>query len=416
MRSLSRIRILSIATLCCGSASQAAEQSGFIEGSSANLVLRNFYINRAYTNDAHPQNKAEEWTQSFILDYRSGFTEGPVGFGVDVLGKLAIKLDGGRGTTGTLIPVRDDGRPADDFGRLGVAAKMRISKTELKVGELMPNTPVLAADDGRAIPQTFEGALLTSKEFDRLTLSAGQFRRSAARNDDSMEKLTLNQVSGFTSDRFNLAGGDYLINENRTLLRAWYGELEDIYGQKYLAVYHTQPLNEQVSLNAKLQYYWGDETGSAKAGDLDNRTFSSLVGVQAGAHTVSVGLQKISGDNGWFKVGNAAAGILVNDTFNNSYDNPHEKSWQVRYDLNFAPYGVPGLSFMTRYLKGTHVQTAQVDDGTEYGRESELAYVFQSGAFKDLSLRWRQSTLRRDFGTNEYDEHRLIINYPISLL
>jgi hypothetical protein len=67
-----------------------------------------------------PQGKAEEWTQSFILDARSGFTQGTVGFGVDVLGLYSVKLDGGKGTTGThLLPVHDDGRPADDFGRLG---------------------------------------------------------------------------------------------------------------------------------------------------------------------------------------------------------------------------------------------------------------------------------------------------------
>ncbi|MFS2162105.1 OprD family outer membrane porin, partial [Pseudomonas sp. Pseusp122] len=55
-------------------------------------------------------------------------------------------------------------------------------------------------------------------------------------------------------------------------------------------------------------------------------------------------------------------------------------------------------------------------DGKEWGRESELAYVFQSGTFKNLSLRWRNSSIRRDFSTNEFDENRIFISYPISLL
>ena len=75
-----------------------AEESGFVEGAKATLNLRNFYINRNFTNPANPQSKAEEWTQSFILDAKSGFTQGPVGFGVDVLGLLSVKLDGGKGT------------------------------------------------------------------------------------------------------------------------------------------------------------------------------------------------------------------------------------------------------------------------------------------------------------------------------
>ncbi len=50
------------------------------------------------------------------------------------------------------------------------------------------------------------------------------------------------------------------------------------------------------------------------------------------------------------------------------------------------------------------------------GRESELAYVVQSGALKSLSVRWRNSSVRKDFSTHEFDENRMFINYPLSLL
>ncbi|MCE0461714.1 OprD family outer membrane porin, partial [Pseudomonas uvaldensis] len=52
----------------------------------------------------------------------------------------------------------------------------------------------------------------------------------------------------------------------------------------------------------------------------------------------------------------------------------------------------------------------------EWGRESELAYTVQSGALKNLNVKWRNSSLRRDFSTNEFDENRIFISYPISLL
>ncbi|MBL0841364.1 OprD family outer membrane porin, partial [Pseudomonas mediterranea] len=35
---------------------------------------------------------------------------------------------------------------------------------------------------------------------------------------------------------------------------------------------------------------------------------------------------------------------------------------------------------------------------------------------KNLNVKWRNSTLRRDFSTNEFDENRLIVSYPMSLL
>ncbi|PBI97819.1 Porin-like protein NicP precursor [Pseudomonas ogarae] len=88
----------------------------------------------------------------------------------------------------------------------------------------------------------------------------------------------------------------------------------------------------------------------------------------------------------------------------------------MRHDFNFAAVGVPGLTLMNRYISGDNVHTATVDDGKEWGRESELAYTVQSGALKSLNVKWRNSTMRRDYSTNEFDENRLIVSYPISLL
>ena len=45
-----------------------------------------------------------------------------------------------------------------------------------------------------------------------------------------------------------------------------------------------------------------------------------------------------------------------------------------------------------------------------------MAYTVQSGTLKNLNLKWRNSTMRRDFSNNEFDENRLIISYPLSLL
>ena len=52
----------------------SAEAEGFLDDSKATLNLRNAYFNRNFVNPANPQGKAEEWTQNFILDAKSGFT------------------------------------------------------------------------------------------------------------------------------------------------------------------------------------------------------------------------------------------------------------------------------------------------------------------------------------------------------
>ncbi len=394
----------------------AGSAAGFLDDASANLNLRNFYINRNFTNPAYPQSKAEEWTQSFILDARSGFTQGPVGFGVDALGLLSVKLDGGKGTAGTqLLPIGSDGRPVDDFGRLAVAGKMKVSETEVKIGEWMPVLPILRSDDGRSLPQTFQGGQVTSQEIAGLNLYGGQFRQNSPRNDASMEDMFMQGKAAFTSDRFNFVGGEYSFNDKRTMIGVWNAQLKDIYQQQYLQIVHSQPLGAW-TLGANLGYFWGSEDGSARAGDLDNRTASALLSAKYGGSTFYVGLQKLTGDDAWMRVNGTSGGTLANDSYNSSFDNAREKSWQLRHDYNFVALGVPGLTLMNRYISGDDVHVGAVSDGKEWGRESELAYTVQSGPLKSFNVKWRNSSIRRDYSTNEFDENRLIISYPLGLL
>ncbi|MBK5530057.1 OprD family porin [Pseudomonas sp. TH06] len=394
----------------------AAEEAGFVEGAKVNLNLRNFYINRNFTNPTKAQGKAEEWTQNFILDAKSGFTQGTVGFGMDVLGLYSVKLDGGKGTGGTqLLPLDHDGRPADNFGRTNVAFKAKLSQTEVKVGEWMPVLPILRSDDGRSLPQTFRGGQITSKEIDGLTLYGGQFRANSPRDDSSMSDMSMFGKAAFTSDRFNFQGGEYVFNDKRTQIGVWNAELKDIYSQQYVNLIHSQPLDDW-TLGANLGFFYGKDDGSARAGDLDNKTWSGMFSARYGGNTFYVGLQKLTGDSAWMRVNGTSGGTLANDSYNSSYDNAQERSWQVRHDYNFVALGIPGLTLMNRYISGDNVHTGTVTDGKEWGRESELGYTVQSGALKDLNVRWRNSTMRRDFSNNEFDENRLIVSYPISLL
>ncbi|CAE6915875.1 Porin-like protein GalP [Pseudomonas marincola] len=416
MKHYPRISALALACSTATVIPTAVHAAGFVDDAKVTLNSRNYYINRNFVDSNASQNYAEEWTQSFILDAKSGFTEGTVGFGLDTLGMLAVKLDGGRGTAGTaLLPVHDDGRPADEFGRLAVAAKARISSTELKVGEWMPVLPILRADDGRSLPQTFQGGQLTSQEISGLTLYGGQFRKNSPRNDASMEDMSMNGKGAFTSDRFNFAGGEFTFNDKRTVVGVWYNELEDIYQQQFFNLVHNQPIGNWV-LGANLGYFTGKENGNALAGNLDNDTAYGLFSAKTGSHGFYVGLQQLNGDSAWMRVNGTSGGTLANDSFNNSYDNAEERSWQVRYDFNFAGVGIPGLTLMNRYISGDHVKVGSIDNGKEWGRESELAYTVQSGSFKSLNVKWRNSSLRQDFASRDMDENRIIINYPLNLL
>ena len=93
-----------------------------------------------------------------------------------------------------------------------------------------------------------------------------------------------------------------------------------------------------------------------------------------------------------------------------------------------APYGVQGLTFMTRYVSGDDIDGTKVDSSSAYrnrygedGKHHELnleaKYVVQAGPAKNLSLRLRQAWHRANAAQGEGDlsDLRLIVEYPISV-
>lgn len=292
--------VLSMALVSSFSAGALAAEAGFIEDTTATLQARNYYFSRDFSDivGANRQSKAEEWAQGFILNVKSGYTQGPVGFGVDVIGLLGLKLDSGPDRVNTgLLPVKDDGRAANDYSRLEAALKVRYSKTEIKVGELQPNVPVLAFSDIRLLPPSYQGASISSSEINGLTLQGGHLNSTSLRNEAGDEKMQAmlghvpqRQVS---SDGFNFAGGDYAFNDKRSSVSAWYGQLEDIYNQRFLGLKHSQPTGDWI-LGANIGYYDSREDGKKLLGNIDNQAFFSLLSAKRGGHTFYVGYQGCS--------------------------------------------------------------------------------------------------------------------------
>lgn len=399
-----------------------AQNEGFIAGASATLQARNYYFSRDFSDivGANQQSKAEEWAQGFILRANSGYTVGTVGVGVDLLGQLGIKLDSGGGRINTgLLPADSDGKAPDTFSRLGAALKLRLSQTELKIGEQTPNLPVLTFSDIRLLPPTYQGASIVSREIDGLTLQVGQFRSGSLLNEAGDDKMRaklghLPQLAGNAeSDRFNYASAEYAFNDKRTSVAVWYAQLEDIYNQRYYNLKHSEPVGDWV-LGANIGFYDSEEDGDRLLGRIDNRALYSLLSAKHGGHTFYVGYQAMYGDDAFPRVFNNVS-PLGNEVPTYEFAGADERSWQVRHDYDFAALGIPGLLTTVRYITGDNVDTGLGFEGKEWERDLDIGYTVQSGALKDLNIRVRNVTARSNYRT-DIDENRLIFNYTWTLL
>lgn len=392
-------------------------QADFIEDSSATLQTQNIYLNRDF-REGDGQSKRDEWSQGFLLNIESGFTEGTVGFGLDAIGMLGVKLDSGGGRAGTdLLPVQDDGGTPDEFSRLGLTAKTRISETELRFGTHLPEMPIVTASDSRTLPQLFEGGTLTSRDIESLTLIGGRFDKVIDRASTNSQELQLNNKnSRFSSaaeaDHLTFAGARYDFSEQLT--GTYYAaELDDIYRQHFFNLQVAYPLGEESALTADLRLMISDDTGAANAGKIDNQAWNGMVGYSLGGHKLSLAYQQMRGDTGYAYV-DGSNPYLVNFVQINDFANADERSWQARYDYNFASLGIPGLTFLTRYVSGDNAEYAGGSNGSEWERDIELKYVVQTGPLKNVAVRMRNAMFRSDFA-RDADENRLIVSYSLPI-
>lgn len=392
---------------------------GFLDDSKGSLALRNFYMDRDFRSGSG-QSQAREWAQGFTLKLDSGYTDGPVGFGLSFLGMAGYKLDSSPDRTGTGLLAYDPvSREVDDqYAKAGLTARLKASRSELQLGTVQPLLPIAYPITARLFPPVFRGAFLQSREFDALTLHGGYFDRQKFRdssNDDKLRVSAPNKRFNGTaeSDFFGFGGGEYRISEQLTG-SYYFAQLRDLYRQHYAGLTYTSPLGPG-RLKGEAFYFRSTEDGAAAAGPVDNGNLNLNLSYQLGADTLRLGHMRLSGDTGMPYLSGTDPYLIVGGSLVSEYVNPDERVWQLRYEHDFAAQGLPGLSALVRVVHGDNVQLPQYDwRGREWERDLELGYVVQSGSLAGLGLRLRQGHYQSDFA-RDVDEVRVTIDYSLAL-
>lgn len=414
------------------------KNGGFIEDSSLTVLNRNYYFNREHRNgESSPTGNgySEAWANAIITKFESGFTQGTIGVGVDAFAMIGIKLDTGGGRNGgrssfDVLPVNSNGEARDEYTKVGGAAKIRAFDTVVKVGDVFPSTPVVAAGDSRLLPESFTGVTATNTSIEGLTVQGGRLHAMSQPVSSNMRDNFATFYAGpVNSPWAGYFGGDYNLNKNVTL-SLYSSRLKDAWNQYYAGTGLNYSLSNELSVFGGLNYYKAVDEGKKLLGDFDNNIWSGKVGVKYGAHTLALSHQRNNGNNDFDYLRQSDSIFLDNSIQYSDFNSPKERSWMVRYDLDMTSYGVPGLSFMTRYGRGTDADYSNANttymrrdadgnpltDQKRWERDIEVKYVVQTGTLKDMSLRLRQANTRATTFESDLDEVRVIIEYPLAIL
>lgn len=441
---LSRLILpFALAPQCAAAPATSAQEqtNGFVEDSRWTLLNRTLYDNREYRHGARSNGArnalkpfgerngyAEEWAHGLMGTFHSGFTRGSVGVGVDAHLYHGHKLDSGGGRAGKarLLGIDNDKQVKDDMTRGGTALKLRASSTTLAYGEQRVKTPVFSSSDSRLLPETATGLFLLSNEFEKLGLVAGHFTESTDRNASSHDQgFVVNYSNGRQGGSFDLAGLVYRGVDGLTT-SLYSSRYEDTWRQHYLGSVYRHAMGDGRSLSFNLNLYRTTDMGEARSGRIDNTTWSLMASYAREAHTLSLGYQQVEGDTPFDYVTRGAI-WLGNAAQLSDFNAPNERSWQLRYDLELATFGVPGLALSAAYLRGADIDGSHMDPnggytylgygqgGKHWERDLEARYVVQSGTAKGLAFSLRHNTHRGNAAQAELDtdQIRVAVEFPL---
>lgn len=416
------------------------------ESDSLKLTNKNFYFYRDFREGAFNPSGANqnvpiddkegyrsEWAHGLILNYDSGFTDGAVQFGFDAYGLLGIKLYSDPFKTGTSILEFDPkGGAKDAYGEFGGSLKVKYKDTILTYGNQFPTLPIFWIHQARLLPSTATGLSIQDKSFDNLTLNLGYFySMNPVDSTKDLNYFTTDYSTGIFGDSVKYAGGTYKLPHGS--LTAYVSELEDVWIQSYLGGDYTHKIDDSQNLRLNLNAYNNQDTGDKEGGDISTTIASAMLSYGTHNHKFSVAYQQVFGDEpaDWAGFSSMGPGIAIANAVQfATFSEANEKSAQFRYDLDFTPYGMTGLSFMGRYIygwdmdnkdsnnmfyTGRHIYDPSVDN-KHWERDLQLGYTVQSGTAKGLNILLRQATHRstKGYRYNNIDEFRLIFEYPYS--
>ena len=399
----------------------AATHADFIDDSNVQLKFKNFYLDREYNQDtAGAVNKGYgNWTQAVTLDAKSGYHDIGAGIqvGADLLAQYAVSLKA-NGNDIHMPFDANEGKSERDNAKLGATLKVKVSETELKVGDLLPMSPVVFFDPSRQLLTTYSGAWLESKDLKNTKLTLAYIDGINARYDNQYQDLSLfpnNNFTKTTNDGMYIAGIDYQFTP-KFAGSYWYADVTNIYQQHYTAGTFKTNLSEKTKLDAHVRYFDNSDSGDKLYGSIDSQAVSAGAKINNGMHTVQFGYQQMFGEHGKEATMFPTLGGWVPQPYLDnwsvaSFIRKDERSWSLGYTYNFKDVGLSGLTATVRHFRGDNIDFgAAKPEGKENENNVIVNYVVPEGKLKGLGFNYMFIDTNYNFG-NDLQEHRIATTY-----
>lgn len=311
------------------------------------LHLRTYYFDQESTSGV----RSTAWALGGWAGLRSPWW-GDL-FQMGIVGYTSQRLYGPQDEGGTKLLAP----PQEPITVLGEAfGAVRIAGQTVTGYRQLVNRPFINPNDSRMVPNTFEAYTLAGAAGD-VSYIGGYITKEKLRDTESFSWMS-NVAGGSGAQKGVIfAGGTWnFAKSGHVRLDEQYAT--DVFNTLYADVQYPIALDDQTSVALGAQYYPQSSVGAAQIG-----SFSTWgLGLQAAASRGPLGLQLY-----WTKTGN---GYDTQNPFGShpsylnlmqvAFNTAGEKAWGIGANVDFAEFGVPGLTAAAIYAAGS----GRIDSGT----------------------------------------------------
>ncbi|WOG26123.1 OprD family outer membrane porin [Endozoicomonas sp. 8E] len=389
----------------------SAQANAFLDESSLDLELRNFYQTKT-KDDGSTDSSNSQWAQGVRLDFSSGYFQNIVG--LDLGGYYSLKLgasdiDGFVGNPG-LLRVDSDG-DSHSYGKTSYAIKFNLADMGVaKYGRMFLDTPLVNDSDSRVLPSLSEG-FYADITVSGLSAHTAWITKGNGKTESGFEDYEV----GDDSEAVMTLGGAYDFG-NGLELSADYASQSN-YAKKYLGEASFSTEVEGVEVGVAGQYGQVDLTGDSKptTGDKSQYTYGLKVAAGVGHADFGVAYTKVeSTDLGPYKIGWAGGDddtgyFGYNSIQISDFNSNGQKAWGFSAGYDFEGI-VDGLSVKGIYVMGE----VKSEDETEYNLDINYAIPQVEGL--TARLRYANNTVEAK-GADDVvkTDTRVILKYNVAV-
>ena len=426
----------------------------------SNMFYWDWDNEQAGTSEDH-----DAWGLGGSLVYKTGFFNG-FGATVGFYGTVPLTAENTIGTKNIGKAGKDTYRTDKDGSEaaIGVLAEgyleYKTGKTDIKVGRQMIETTLLASNDTKMIPNTFEAVVVENKDLPDTRLRVGYVTQQKLRDHQTFhsilayKKLVENDDSavhqGLTPANIEAAGEDvnpdmlFVAVENKSIknlkLSGEYYDINGFFSTAIAEANYQIKLADDWTLTPGARYIRQMDDGAGAIGgaalkgnvtaaspkgytdptSVDGSAWMARLVLEHGAAKYMVGYSAVADDADliapWrgFPTGGYTRSMAQYNWMANT------KSWMVKVDYDFNKAGlVPGLKVAADYVDMNY-DDEKVAAGSLAYTDRTIFHVDAIQTFKaipDTEFKLRFATVDADPSTvggtdyNSYNEYRFEVNY-----